>query len=123
MRPVLSLILAALLLACPQLCRGESLACCAESRAGEGGESRVPEPSRDEAAGCICAGAVRDSDSQSTSKVLRDDQPPTDHGPFAGLFAVASALAVAIPLRIGAPPGAALDGSIRLHLRFQNLRR
>jgi len=63
-RTFVSLLLVVMLVACPQLCRAESLACCAD-RCEETGapddDSRAPVAPASEAVSCICAGALKDS--------------------------------------------------------------
>jgi hypothetical protein len=83
-RALSTYLLVGLLLACPVLCRASDDGCCADQEATSGptDEHRAPPPS-DEAASCICGGAVKAADhrtqgpgpyslSQSPSPFLSD---------------------------------------------------
>jgi hypothetical protein len=109
-------------MACPQLCRAEPLGCCAdqcEESGAPGDDSQAPKPTQNEAVSCICAGAIRDSDSQLDSKAELGDWSPE----------ILPHVSILPPLwnyppiaRSGAPPDRPACGPIRVHLMLQNLR-
>jgi hypothetical protein len=121
-KKVVSLFLVVLLVACPQLCRAESLGCCTdqcEETNRPDDDSRTPGPTQNEAVSCICAGAIRDSSSQLDSKAGSGDWSPDDL-PLASFF---PSLWILPPIaRSGAPPGKPACGPLRVHLMLQNLR-
>jgi len=115
-----SILLAVLLLACPQFCRAESLGCCAD-RCEDGeasGRPQLPEPIQDEAVSCICAGAVRDSESRAEAKIVLGDWDPPSLPPVP---AHVSWAAPAV-LPIVEPPERAAPGRVPIHLLLQTFR-
>ncbi|AMV40877.1 hypothetical protein [Planctomyces sp. SH-PL62] len=116
----LSLMLAALLLACPQLCRADLVGCCASQCEGtEGSDDRqTPGPVQNDATSCICAGAVRGPDSQLDSE--------TGPGEWSPLSSPAAYILAALWGRptpaFGATPGSPTGGPRRAHLMLQNFR-
>jgi hypothetical protein len=118
-RVILSFLLVALLLACPQLCRAESLGCCNDRGAGTPDDSNTPEPTQNDAVSCICAGAIRDSGSQVELKTGLGDWnldpfPPANISP--------STWNLAAVVRGGAQPERPRCGPLRMHLMLQHLR-
>jgi hypothetical protein len=119
-RASISLLLVALLVACPELCRAEQLGCCAD-RCEESGapddDSRLPQPGQNDAVSCICAGAIRDHGSQVEAKARAGDWSPLDPAPALTLPSLPPPIA-----RCGAPPGSASRGPLRVHLMLGTLR-
>src|SRR4051794_14020113 len=92
----------ALLLACPQLCRAESLGCCSDhaEESGAPSNSEAPGSDQNEAVSCICAGAIRVFGSRLDSKSGLGDWP-------LALFPLASILPSSWnlpPLTLGGAP-------------------
>ena len=122
MRTFVSLLLVVMLVACPQLCRAESLACCADHCEESGApddDSKAPVAPDNEAVSCICAGAIKDSSRLSPSEA---GAPRFAHD--ATLLSIAPPyLSPCIELvRYGAPPGRSPTGPHRLHLMLQTFR-
>ncbi len=121
MRTFIPYLLVAFLTACPLLCRAELLGCCADRAevAGMPVDSRTAEPEQNEAGSCICAGAIRASDSQHDSKTGLGDWA-LDLLPLANFHA---SLWILPPFaRTAAPPGRPECGPLRVHLMLQTLR-
>ena len=116
-----SLLLALILVVCPQLCRAEPLGCCAEAcgDTSPGDHSNLPEPAQNDAVSCICAGAIQGIDPQLETKSLSGEWLPV-------VFRLPEAL-----LSAGSVPLVSFGGSFpsgmarpphRIHLMFQNFR-
>lgn len=119
MRTFVSLILAALILACPQLCRAEALGCCDDHAEAGSPNDSTPLPLENEAASCICAGAIRDSSSRVVSHTTLGDWS-SDLSPLAVSLFVSWTVPQGV--RSGSPPGRPGGGPIRIHLMLRNLR-
>lgn len=122
MQKLVSLALVAFLLSCPQLCRAETHGCCADrcEEAGGRDEGRepAPPPVGNDSISCICAGAIRDSDSIDPDDGPGDrllDAHPADLDDGAGALP---------PGPVGRPGAFARPraGPIRLHLLLKHLR-
>jgi hypothetical protein len=121
-RPFLIYLLVSLLLACPVLCRANEDGCCAvhEVTSGPFDEHHAPAPS-DDAANCICGGAIKAPDSQVRGPDLRTISP-TFHTTFLdGLCLHESPLIAGLGSR-SSPGDAALLGSHSIHAFIQHFR-
>ena len=122
MRTFISFLLVMVLVACPELCRVGSLACCADHCEESGApddDSKAPAAPDNEAVSCICAGAVKDS---SRLFPLVAGAPRLAHD--ATLLSIDPPyLSPCIELvRYGAPQGRSPTGPHRLHLVLQTFR-
>jgi hypothetical protein len=121
-RTFISLLLVIMLMACPQLCRAEPLAYCADHCEGTGApddDSKTPPASDNEPVSCICAGAIRDS-----GRVSPSGDAPRCFAPATSFLIVSHPyLSPFIELPVdGAPPGRAPTGPHRLHLVLETFR-
>ena len=122
-RTFVSLVLIVMLVACPHLCRAESLACCAdqcEEGGAPGDDSNAPVAPDNKAVSCICAGALKASSRLSCShQGTRSCATPDSVSLHATLFPLSPSLEL---VRYGAPPSRAPTTPYRLHLLLQTFR-
>jgi hypothetical protein len=123
MRLLFTSFLVGLLLACPVLCRATGDGCCAghEPMSGSPEENHSPAPS-DDAANCICGGAVKASENRvhgpglgslpPTHGTTHSDSPWLDHSPLTTRHARGPSL----------PEEDGWRGSRRVHALFQHFR-
>lgn len=117
----LSLMLTALLLACPLLCRADTVGCCtSQCEAAEGADDgQTPGPVPNEATSCICAGAVRGPNSQLDSETGMGEWSPVS-SPTA--YILAALWGRPTPALGARPLGSPTGGPRRAHLMLQNFR-
>jgi hypothetical protein len=123
MRTHFTLILVLLLLACPSLCRATADSCCAdrEVTSGTPDDDHAPAPS-DEAANCICGGAVKAADNRVHGQRPECLSPPPDTTLSDRLWLHHSPLNLQQARGGSAPEQVGWRGSRRVHALFQHFR-
>ena len=123
MRSLFTYFLVGLLLACPALCRATDDGCCAvhEVKSGTPDEHHTPAPS-DDAASCICGGAVKATDNRVHGHGPGCLSPAPDTTLSDSLWLHPSPLSLQLAGGESQPAEAGWQGSRRLHALIQHFR-